>query len=173
MTTPSQEALRALKATRDEMVRRGAPFDIGRFKRHFEVLNAIETRDIEQAVILELHETLKLLRQEIYPDSSRRAFAETMVYFTRMYDWGNDERLIDQTLAWGMEAWGFERVFKGAIRASMAQLAPDEYKILFGYKAEGREARAAEDARTMRLWRRIGIVITLLGIAMLAKRLSP
>jgi hypothetical protein len=138
-------------------------------------LEADEAHALEQSVILELHETLKILGQPIYPDSARKSFAEALVFFTQLYDWGNDERLIDQTLAWGMEAWGYERVFKHAIEKSMASLAPEEHERLFGYKAFGREARAAEEAKTARLWRWIGIGMLgfLLGLAYLAKQLSP
>jgi hypothetical protein len=174
MTTASTEALQALRTVRHDVERRVASFDVHRFKPQFESLKSDEAREVEQEVILELHKTLKLLRQEIYPDSARKSLAEALLYFTRLYDWGHDERLIDQTLAWGMEAWGYERVFKSAIRTSMAALAPEEHQRLFSYKSIGQQARAAENAKAVRLWRRIGwgMVAVLLGIAYLAKQLS-
>jgi hypothetical protein len=174
MATASKEALRALRTVRHDTERRVASFEVHQFKPQFEALNANEVREVEQEVILELHEILKLLQQEIYPDSARKSFAEALLFFTRLYDWGHDERLIDQTLAWGLEAWGYERVFKNAIRTSMAALAPEEHQRLFGYKAIGQATRAAENARTVRLWRRVGMgmVVVFFGIAYLAKQLK-
>jgi hypothetical protein len=175
MEQNAKTALAELRAAIRDLGRRNTPIDLVRFQSHFKTLIPTDAATLQQSVIFELRDLLKLIDHPIYRGKAERTCAETFVFFTDLYDWGRDDRLIDDTLVNLIDQWVEARRFKAYIRHAMAEISPEDYHRRFGHEHAERAAWRAVEERTSRLWARIGIglVVLLSAVALLAKRLSP
>ncbi len=137
MENAATAALQEFRAAIRDLERNNTPIDVARFGANFRALGPNELATLQQRVVVELRELLGLIAHPIYRGVAEHSCAETFVFFTRLYDWGRDDRAIADTLITEIHQRAELNYFKAYVRSAMAKVSPDEYQDLFGQDNSG------------------------------------